>query len=614
MYCEIEFRHNKQRFNRVAPAVLFFTLALFLTLSGPAARAQAPDITGKLSGFDSYMEQVLKDWNTPGIGVGIVVNDKLVFAKGYGYRDYEKKLPFTPATLCQIASNSKLFTAVAAGMLVEEGKLTWDKPVRESVPTIQFYNDQLNNNVTLRDMLSHRTGVTRHDSIWFKSPFTRKELFEKLKFLEPQEPLRETFLYNNLMYAAAGNIVELKSGKPWEQFVRERILAPLDMKTTTYSISEMTQHPDHGVPYKEKRDSFELYKIPYYEDTEGIAPAGAVISNIDEISHWLIALMNDGKYNGKQVLPANVLKATLQPAIGLPNTLGESQGFWELLNPAYGMGRETAAYRGHLMTFHGGDLPGFHSQVSFMPNDKIGVIVLVISDHSAPLYNIVSYNVYERLLGMDQTPWSQRRLQQRLAGKKAGTEARAKAGADRVSNTKPSHALADYAGEYENPAYGILKIGLKTEALQFGFHAFDFPMSHFHYDRFDTPDDEQYGRFSVNFRTNPQGDIDSVVISLDEGEVIFTRKPETLEPALLEKLAGDYLTPTKVKFQVLYQPGTGLSLSFPGGPPIKLIPIKGLKFRTPQFADDIYEFVMENGKVTALKERDPSGEFTFTRQ
>ena len=614
MYCEIEFRHNKPRFNRVAHAVLFFTLAFLLMLSGPAARAQAPDITSKLSGFDSYMEQVLKDWNTPGIGVGIVVNDKLVFAKGFGYRDYEKKLPFTPATLCQIASNSKLFTAVAAGMLVEEGKLTWDKPVRESVPTIQFYNDQLNNNVTLRDMLSHRTGVTRHDSIWFKSPFTRKELFEKLKFLEPQEPMRETFLYNNLMYAAAGNIIELKSGKTWEQFVRERILTPLDMKTTTYSISEMTQHPDHGVPYKEKRDSFELYKIPYYEDTEGIAPAGALISNIDEISHWLIALMNDGKYNGKQVLPANVLKATLQPAIGLPNTLGESQGFWELLNPAYGMGRETAAYRGHLMTFHGGDLPGFHSQVSFMPNDKIGVIVLVISDHSAPLYNIVSYNVYERLLGIDQTPWSQRRLQQRLAGKKAGTEARAKAGADRVSNTKPSHALADYAGEYENPAYGILKIGLKSDALQFGFHAFDFPMSHFHYDRFDTPDDEQYGRFSLNFRTNPQGDIESAVISLDEGEVVFTRKPETLDPALLEKLAGDYLTPTKVKFQVLYQPGTGLSLSFPGGPPIKLIPIKGLKFRTPQFADDIYEFVMENGKVTALKERDPSGEFTFPRQ
>src|SRR5207245_8709609 len=180
------------------------------------------------------------------------------------------------------------------------------------------------------------------------------------------------------------------------------------MNKTTFTISNMTQHPDHGVPYREKRDSFELYKIPYYEDTEGVAPAGAIISNIDELSHWLIALMNDGKFHGKQVLPASVLKATLQPAIGLPNTLGESQGFWELLNPAYGMGRQTTAYRGHLITYHGGDLPGFHSQISFMPNDKIGEIVLVISDHSTPLYNIVSSYVTELLLGMDEPPASTR--------------------------------------------------------------------------------------------------------------------------------------------------------------------------------------------------------------
>jgi len=597
-----------------AKSVRILALTLVVTILGPAGRAQEPEITAKLQGFDSYMEQVIKDWNTPGIGVGIVINDRLVFAKGYGYRDYEKKQPFTPATLCQTASNTKLFTAVAAGMLVEEGKLAWDKPVRESVPTIQFYNDQLNNNVTLRDMLSHRTGVTRHDLIWFKSDFTRAELFEKLRYLEPQQPMRETFLYNNLMFSAVGQIIELRSGTTWEQFVRERILVPLDMNTTTYTISDMVQHPDHGVPYREKRDSFELYKIPYYEDTQGVAPAGAIISNIDELSHWLIALMNDGKYNGKQVLPASVLKATLQPAIGLPNTLGESQGFWELLNPAYGMGRQTAAYRGHLITFHGGDLPGFHSQVSFLPNDRIGVIVLVIGDHSAPLYNVVSYNVYERLLGMDQTPWSKRRLEQRLANKKAGTEARAKAGADRVPNTKPSHALASYGGEYENPAYGILKIELKDDQLQFCFHEFQFPMSHFHYDRFDTPDDEQYGRFSVNFRTNPQGDINAAVTSLDEAEVAFTRKPETLDPKLLEKLAGVYATPSNVKFQVLYQPGAGLSLVFPGGPPRQLIPIKGLQFRSPQFSDEIYEFVVENGQVKALKNRDPSGEYSFPRQ
>ena len=151
------------------------TLALAMALAC-ALGAQAPDadVAKKLAGFDDYMAKVLKDWNGPGIGVGIVVGDKLVFAKGYGYRDYEKKLPFTAETVCPIASNTKLFTAVAAGMLVEEGKLTWDKPVRESVPTVRFHNEQLNNTVTLRDMLSHRTGITRHDTIWYKSDFTRR--------------------------------------------------------------------------------------------------------------------------------------------------------------------------------------------------------------------------------------------------------------------------------------------------------------------------------------------------------------------------------------------------------------------------------------------------------
>jgi len=595
----------------VQPLALIFFGLLLCALT---VRAQEPDVSKKLEGFDAYMDQLLKDWNTPGIGVGIVINDKLVFAKGYGYRDYGRKLPFTPTTLCPIASNSKLFTAVAAGMLVEQGKLTWDKPVRDAVPTVQFYNDQLNNNVTLRDMLSHRTGVTRHDLIWFKSPFTRKELFEKLKYLEPQQPMRETFLYNNLMFSAVGYIIELKSSKTWENYVRENIFEPLDMNTSTYTISDMLKLPDHGVPYREKRDSFELYQIPYYEDTEGVAPAGAIISNINELSHWLVALMNDGSYNGKQVLPPNVLKATMQPAIGLPNALGEALGYWEVLNPDYGMGRQTASYRGHLMTFHGGDLPGFHSQVSFLPNEKIGVIVLVIGDHAAPLYNVVSYNVYERLIGMDQTPWSERRLKIRLANKKAGTEARAKAGGDRVPDTKPSHPLSDYAAEYENPAYGIVKIGCKSEQLDFTFHEFQYPLSHFHYDRFDTPDDEQYGRFSVNFRTNPQGDISEAVMSIDEAEVVFTRKPEVLDPKLLEKLAGTYLTPSQMKFEVVYQPGAGLSLVFPGGPPRKLTQVKRFEFRTPQSGDTIYEFVLENGQVKALRERDPSGEFTFPRQ
>jgi len=240
--------------------------------------------------------------------------------------------------------------------------------------------------------------------------------------------------------------------------------------------------------------------------------------------------------------------------------------------------------------------------------------VFVIGDHIAPLYNPISYNVYERLLGMDQVPWTDRLLDIRLKNKKAGTEARSKAGFGRVADTKTSHPLADYVGEYEHPAYGILKIGLKDNQLQFEFHKIRFSMTHFHYDRFDTPDDEQDGKWSVNFATNPQGDVDKATMSLDEAEATFVRRPATLDKALGQRLAGTYETPSGGKFQVVLRPGSGLYFVQLGAPDQKLIPYKGLKFRVQEFADVIVEFVEENGQITALKQIDPSGEYISKRK
>jgi hypothetical protein len=432
--------------------------------------------------------------------------------------------------------------------------------------------------------------------------------------MEPEQPLRQTFLYNNLMFAAAGYIIELQSGKTWEAFVKERIIDPLGMKSTGYSIAGMLKEPDFGVGFTERRDSFEIYRIPYYEDTAGVAPCGAIVSNIEDMSHWLIALMNDGKYDGKQVLPPAVLKATLEPAIAFPNTALETRGWGESLNAAYGMGRETTVYRGHLLTMHGGDLPGFHTQVSFMPQDHIGVLVFEIGNHSQPLYNIVTRNVYERLLGMSLTPWSERELEIRLKDKKVDTEARTKAGEGRVANTKPSHALADYAGTYENPAYGDMKIGLKDDKLQFDFHKIRMPMTQFHYDRFDTPDDEQDGKWSVNFRTNPQGDVDQAVMSLDEAEAVFVRKPDTIDPKLLAQMAGSYKTPDGSTFDIKVKPDGSLTFNPPGQPPYDLKQTKSLTFKLPQFSDLTIEFLVEDGQVKAIKQKDPSGEYTFPKK
>jgi len=593
-----------------------FPFALLLLGMTVSLAAQQPSVEARLQGFDAYMERVLKDWNVPGIGVGVVVKDKLVFAKGYGYRDYGRKLPYTPTTTQPIASNTKLFTAVAAGLLVDAGKLDWDQPIRRFVPSIQFYNDDLNRTVTIRDMLSHRTGITRHDLIWFKSDFTQKELFERLKYLEPSENPRSVFLYNNMMYSGSGYTIELLSGKPWEAFVRERLLTPLGMSSTTFTIADMLKTPEPGVPFTERRDNTELYSIPYYSDAIGVAPAGAINSNIVDLSKWLIALMNDGKLEGRQVIPRDVIRQTLAPSIALPNTGLEVRGWGEILNSYYGMGRWTASYRGHFLAYHGGDLPGFHSQVSTMPYDSLGVIVLVIGDHAAPLYNVVSYNVYERLLGMSLTPWSERFNTIRLKNKEADKTARTKAGGGRVAATHPSHALEDYVGEFEHPAYGVLSIARGDTALTFEFHKIKLPLGHFHYDRFDTPDDEQDGKWSVNFLTNPQGEVDRAELSLDEAAVVFTRRiPAALAAAAtLQQYVGSYETPNGGKVAVVLRQDNVLALSFPGGTFQNLIPWKPNRFRTREFPDLVIEFTVVNGRVTEMKQIDPSGEYRFARK
>lgn len=594
------------------------TLALGVLLgTAPAVPgAVDPALAKKLAAFDASMPKLVKDWNVPGIGVGIVVKGELVFAKGYGFRDLGKQLPFTPKTTVPIASNTKLFTAVAAGLLVEDGKLEWDKPVRQFVPGIRFYDDALTANVTIRDMLAHRTGITRHDTIWYKSDFTRQELFERLKYLEPTQPLRSLFLYNNMMYAGAGRVIELLSGRSWEEFVRERIFLPLGMTSSTFSIDEMVKQPEPGVPFTERRDSFELYQIPYYKEAVGIGPAGSINSSLEDLSRWLIALMNDGRLEGRQEVPAAVLKATLSPAIALANTQLETRGFGELLNPAYGTGRWTASYRGHLIAYHGGDINGFHSQVSMMPTDGIGVIVLVIGDHCAPLYNYVSYDVYERLLGMSETPWSARGLEIRLKGKEAGKQARAKAGAGRVPDTRPSHPLDDYAGEYEHPAYGVLAVTRSEAGLGFDFHKIKLPLSHFHYERFDTPDDEQDGQWSVNFSTSAQGEVDKALMSLDEAEAVFVRRVPAVLSAVetLRPYAGRYETPTGATFDVVLKQEGTLGIAFVGQPFRALVPWKPHRFRLKEFSDVVVEFVVENGQVKEMKQTSPSGEFRFPRR
>lgn len=585
-----------------------FSLLLAISVSGQT------DVSKRLKDFDGYMEKLLKDWNTPGVGVGIVANGKLVFAKGYGYRDYGKKLPVTPNTLFPIASNTKLFTAVGCGMLVEEGKLEWDKPIRSFEPTIKFYNDELNNTVTLRDMLAHRTGISRHDLIWYKSKFNREELFDRLQYLEPSQPIRQSFLYNNLLYSAAGHIIFLKTGETWEDFTRKRIFGPLQMTHTVFSAGEMMKQQDYGVPYNENRDSDVLEQIPFYSDTDGVGPCGSIISNITDLSHWLITLMDNGKYNGQQVIPANILKETLTPAIPESNASYEAKGYSEVQNPQYGMGRDILIYRGHQLTWHGGALPGFYSQIAYMPAEGIGVIMFAIGSQSVPLTRVIPFNVFERLLGISQTDWSGRFLKERRAGKKAGTEARSKAALGKIEGTKPSHNPEDYTGDFGNEAYGTISISLKDGAYQLTRDNISMPLTHYHYDRFDTPYDPDDGIFSLNYITDPQGEISRFEVALDEATVTFTKRAGAAlsNPEILSLYTGKYKMPNGILLEIVLKTDE-LVVQFPGSPAMSLIPKKERIFSLKEFPDTTVEFLMEGGKTVSIKQKDPTGEYVVPK-
>jgi CubicO group peptidase (beta-lactamase class C family) len=571
-------------------------LAIYILIGGHI-NAQELNVEKKLKGFDKTIESVLRDWNVPGCGIGIVIKDKLAFAKGYGYRNLEQKLPVTPNTLFQIASNTKLFTATAVGFLVKEGKLDWDQPIKKYVPQIQFYNDELNENVTMRDMLSHRSGISRHDNIWYKSDFTRQDLFDRLKYLEPSIPLRQGYLYNNLMYAAAGQIIEYLSGNTWEKFVKDSIFSPLHMTHSLFTVEEMQQQDDFMKPYYEKRDTNLLLPYPIYTKQQGIGPAGSIISSINDLSNWLIAQMNDGKFNDKQIIPSNIISETMQPA---SLTASVPTKYFENLNSIYGMGRGTSSYKGHYLTQHGGAIGGIYSNVSFMPADSIGIIVFTNGAHAGQLPGIITNIIYDKLLNLGETPWSDRNLKDYLKNKATSKETRKKQDVDRVPNTKPSHELPDYAGIYEDLAYGIMRITYENEGLKFTFHNTTLPLYHYHYDRFISPDDEIDGKWSLMFSSDAQGNIHEVKVSLDEKEVIFTRKADLklTDPEFLKKLTGQYEIDGR-SVNIIF---SNNELVVNTAPPQHLDPYKNNTFRVREFSDQIVEFILDSdGMPTALK-------------
>ena len=478
---------------------------LLILLFPLCVSAQSTDFSAKFKTIDAYANSLLQQWNIPGMAISVVYKDKIIYSKGYGYRNLEKQQPATETTIFPIASNTKLFTSTIAAQLAMEGKLSLDKPVKTFLPEINFYNEELTSRVTLRDMLSHRTGLPAYDGIWVNAPYSRTEALSKIAHMKPSLGYREGYIYNNMMFIISGLAIERVSGKSWEENVRERIFKPLAMNASGFAGAGKKPE-EHSQSYFDN-DEGKLVARTFSAQSETLAPAGTIYSNMKDMGNWMIALVNNGKFQGKQVIPAKALAETM-----IPQNLSDKQGRYdELSNSIYAMGRIVQAYKGTKIVSHTGSIDGFFSNLTYLPKDSMAIFMIHNSTAAGSFRSVMNLPVIDILLGREATDWSGRYRKEYLDGQERSKREVDSLNASRVKNTNPSHAIAAYAGIFNHPVYGNIQIEAEGNQLTLRYRGLSAILDHWHYDQFITLDEGKgYPSMKINFLTNDNGDIDRI--------------------------------------------------------------------------------------------------------
>ncbi|HSF45144.1 MAG TPA: serine hydrolase [Chitinophagaceae bacterium] len=570
----------------------------------------------RLAGLDSFINRVLKEWHAAGVGIAVVEKNKVILAKGYGFRDIDKKYPVNDSTLFAIGSCTKAFTSSLLGILANEGKLDLDKPVYTFMPELQFVNTSLSDNITTRDMMSHRTGLPRHDMAWYGAPSRRDSLLYRIRFFENSANLREKWQYNNFMFLAQGCLAEKLSGKKWEELVSEKIFLPLGMNNSSPYISVMEKGTNAAVGYEVKKDS--LITRMNYLNIDAVGPAGSINSSPKEMAKWVITWINGGKYNGKEILPSSYVNQAISSQMvinaGLPSPENQDVHFAN-----YGLAWSLASYRGHFRVEHGGNIDGFSANTSFYPSDSIGIVVLV-NQNGSPLPTIIRNTISDKMLGLSSRNWNQFSKNTVAKNKEAAKLKKSADSADRKIGTKPSHAMTDYAGVYKNPGYGNIVVTRTGDSLAMRYNRLSARLRHYHYDIFNviplddiTGEPENDGAQKMTFGMNVKGDIENLSIQFEAAvkPIVFTKEIEALnlKKADLEKYTGEYNLPGAA-IKVYVKGENTLMMLVPGQPDYELVPVKTHEFNIKSLSGYSVKFdVDEKNIVTAANLVQPNGIF-----
>ena len=535
--------------------------------------------------LDAWIEEQRTAFDVPGLAVSVIQDGKTVLSQGFGLRDVEKNLPVTPDTGFAIASVTKAFTAAGVGALVDDGLIEWDTPVREYLADFQMHDHVATECMTARDLLCHRSGLPRHDLVWYgNTSLTRAEVVSKLRHLEPNKSFRSTWQYNNLMFVTAGRLCEVMSGKSWEDLIRERIFARAGMDSSSFS---QTERSDVALPYELRKDA--VVRVPYQSAPDVCGPAGSIYSTLTDLTAWMRVNLDKGKLGDTEVLSSNTIRQMHAPQMVMP----EDTLFPESYNSAYGLGWFIGTHRGRKNVHHGGNIDGFTSLVTMLPNEGIGVVILS-NKGGTFLREALSAHVFDELLGLEPLPWAERYLDLERTIRAGAKEAKARA--ERVEGTSPSHPLEEYAGSYEHPAYGTIAIEVAEGRLQPRFREMNISLAHRHFDVFDVEIDIiEDAQIPATFATAADGSVASLSIPL-EGSVdpiVFTRVAEPMPaPETCERFAGTYAM-GPIELVVAFTAPDKLTGTVIGQGTFKLLPDKGLRFKVDGAPGATIEFVLD---------------------
>lgn len=564
--------------------------------SDEEALAQAASLDHKVAEFKSYVDSVMKTLHVPGVSVALVVGGEAILTEGFGAKDLEQNTSVDAQTLFCIGSCSKAFTATGLGILADEGKLDWEKPIREYLPGFRMQDPFAHEHLNAIDLLCHRSGLPRHDLAWIGAPDNRQELFSRIYHLEPNESFRSTWQYQNFMVMTAGILGGELNGNSWEELTRNKIFSPLGMDQSNLSLAEWNEAKNKASSYQWIDDQGQFKKLPY-RNIDAIGPAGSINSNAEDMSKWLLFQVGNGRFQGKKILSLKEIRRQRTPVIAM-GTPGQEP---VLSQPMYGLGWMTYFYQGLSAINHGGNIDGFSAEVFVIPGQQFGIAVLTNLDRTR-FPTAVCLEAADIFLDLNRNDWAS---QFKGTGLPNGMEL----GEEKpIAGTLPSHPLKHYVGTFSHPGYGTLEIEMKADTLYSLYNGFRFPLTHWHYDIFDVYNEYVGLHQKYNFRTGSDGYIESVEvpleITIDDIEFAMLPPPRLSDPEFMTRLTGKY--DVEVFTAVIELEAGHLLVKAPGQPDYILEPMRGTQYKFQDLNGFSIEFLLdENDNPEEILVRQP---------